>query len=193
MLGLGVGILQAQSPAELIASLERENARVKSGVPLTESDTERYAGLIAAVAALGDPRALNALMGALGTGSMATAGVAALGEIAVAPLIERLQSGPVISRNAAVRALTGAIANANPPLTPASLADVRAALLGALDDENRFVRTSAIEALDAFIDAEVRASMERLAATDPARVPDGGFPVREAAASWLARHRTAQK
>jgi hypothetical protein len=76
----------------LIGALERENALVAGVTELGEDFSTYYSELIEAVAGMKDPRAANALLGALGTGTMAADGLIALGEAAVDPAIERLRN-----------------------------------------------------------------------------------------------------
>jgi hypothetical protein len=98
----------------LIELLNTENAVVeaqdqeykKSRKTLSETYANYYGDVVAAVSGLNDPRALHALVGAMGTGGMADNGLARLGSDAVDPLVVKLQSSDVIVRAAAVRALT---------------------------------------------------------------------------------------
>lgn len=174
----------------LIRSLEHERTRSPSSArALTEEESEYIPDNIAAVAALKDPRALTALIGVIETGGMATDGIADLGEIAVGPILGLLRAGP--SRNSAAITLKKLLdRRVGSPLSAGTVSTIRTALVAALADENRFVRTMVVEALDAFADADVRARMEQLAANDPFRAPNGHFLVREAATAWLAKHKS---
>ena len=78
--------------AALVRALERENALAAGAATLGEDFSTYYSGLIEAVAAMKDPAAANALLGALGMGRMAADGLAAIGEAAVEPALAMLES-----------------------------------------------------------------------------------------------------
>lgn len=78
--------------AALIQALERENALLAGSANLGEEFSAYYSALIEAVAAMRDPGAAGALLGALGTGKLALDGLAALGEPAVEPALDMLKS-----------------------------------------------------------------------------------------------------
>jgi hypothetical protein len=79
--------------AALVELLEKENALIQdqhtdflaTGKTLSHEYMNYYGDLIAAVAALKDPRATNGLLGAIATGNLATRGLAALGIDALPP------------------------------------------------------------------------------------------------------------
>jgi HEAT repeat protein len=181
----------------LIDLLNMENSVVeaqaeeykKSHKTLTEAYTNYYGDVIAAVSGLNDPRALNALVGAITTGGMATNGLARLGSGAIDPVIVKLQSPDVIVRAATVRALT----TMWQPETRDKFSDsasrqkIRDAILKAARDEDGGVRLAAVYGLALMPDDETIAVLKSLAASDPSRLPgqadEGGpfYPVRQAA------------
>jgi hypothetical protein len=71
----------------------------------SEEASERYARLIHEVAALRDPRAVTALIGAIETGGMAINGLAALGDPALDPVIALTHDKRSTQVNAALLAL----------------------------------------------------------------------------------------
>jgi HEAT repeat protein len=141
-----------------------------------ENDSRRpaedpyHGDLIAVVAALDDPTALRALMGALRTGEMASRGLAALGDVAV-PVLMRAAT-VTRTRSAALMALARMVAGglANPPargLSGANRQEIRRVLLDALQDPEPYYREAALEGLVGFNDDEVRAAVTRAATADP--------------------------
>jgi HEAT repeat protein len=169
----------------LITLLERENLPDPAKDSLTED--AYYGDLIGSVAALKDPRAVNALLGAVQTGRLATNGLASLGQAAVPGLLAKLRSQDhEMQREAAARTL-GTIA-ARPEVSAPDGAAIKAGLLNALSDPSMYVRWSAVDALAPFSGPDVRRAMERIATTDPAARAGGrAYPVRAAALAWV-RH-----
>jgi hypothetical protein len=173
----------------LIKLLERENAPDATKNGLTE---DAYHGdLIATVAALQTPHALNALLGAIQTGALAENGLAALGAVAVPGLTALVRSGQTgWERQAAARTL-GRMSSAN-STAGVDLPEIRATLLAAMttDPETR-VRATSAKALMRFSTADVREAMQRAATSDTGKSARSGiavFPVREAAMNWLKTH-----
>lgn len=181
----------------LIRLLETENARVeaqnkefqKTGKTLTESYTNYYGDLIAAVSGLNDPRSLNALVGAMATGGMADRALAKLGASALDPLIAKFQSSDALIRGAAARTLT----TMWEPEYRANFSDsasrqkLKAVFLKAAVDEDGGVRVAGVRGLALMPDADALAMLRKLAQSDPLRMPgqadEGGpfYPVRRAA------------
>jgi hypothetical protein len=171
----------------LIGLLEYENAH-----PTEQESEDPYTGdLIAAVALLKDPSALNALMGAINTGHMATHGLAVLGDTAVPPLL-RATAGPAsLTRLSGLGALSDMVTMfPQPALSQDNRGRIRTVLVNALHDPDRFVRETALEGLPAFHDPEVRAAITDVAQRDTFAVHDRGvvrYPVREAAVAALRK------
>jgi HEAT repeat protein len=171
----------------LIALLERENRPDPAKDNLTEDSY--YGDLIGAVAELKDPRAVKALLGAITSGGMAEGGLAALGSAAVPGLLEALGSTdrPELARAAAAGVL-GRVARRSDAVRDSSA--IESALLHALSDKSRFVRSNAIAALGAYPSPIARHAIESIALSDTAVSDRSGmrvYPVRAAALSWLHR------
>jgi HEAT repeat protein len=172
------------------SKVEAQNVEVKrTGKTLTEQYTNYYGDVIAAVAGLSDPRALNALVGAITTGGMADRGLAKFGPVVVEPLLLKLQSRDVITRAAAVRALITTLQPENRDnfSDDASRQKIKKALLGAASDRDGGVRLAAVYGLALIPDEDTIPVLTGLAASDPSRLPgqadEGGpfYPVRQAA------------
>jgi hypothetical protein len=171
----------------LIALLERENRPDPAKNNLTEDSY--YGDLIGAVAALKDPRAVNALLGAIDTGGMAEGGLSALGRAAVPGLIGILGStGRHELARAAAAGVLGRLARRPDVMRDSST--IEAALVRSLSDKSRYVRSNAIAALGAYPNPTVRHAIESIALRDTAVSDRSGmrtYPVRAAALSWLHR------
>jgi hypothetical protein len=171
----------------IIALLENENAH-----PAEQISEDRYHGdLIATVAGFKDPGAVNALLGAINTGELATRGLALLGDAAVPATLAVAENPSSPSRVASLLTLGDMVTvTPAPPVSAANRARIHDVLLAALADPNRFARQAALLGLSAFHDSATRAAIARIAATDPFTVHDRGetrYPVREAAAAALRK------
>lgn len=173
--------------------LTRENASIFGDK--TKDFPEVYGvyhgDLIASVASLHEPSAVDALFGALSTGGLAAEGLAALGDKAAPRLLAAatakdwpvrrdiaLALGSMIDR----RAATG--------LSPINVARIRLALLRFTDDSEPFVRQFAVSGLGAFTDIEVEAKIRKLAISDAdcaIRVGQRTCPVKDAALEVLRK------
>ena len=195
----------AQIKGTLITALEQENevwhsADASTGsLRLSETESEYYAHLVSCVASLQDRAALRGLLGAIDTGWGAIDGIVLLGEHAVPALLKLLDTPGSLGRVPALKAV-GKLASRKifpqtsellPPLPDAMLTAIRARLLTALADENRFARVAALTALSSYSDLEIRRAVQVIAATDSATKETGNgkrdFPVRRAAQDWLKR------
>jgi hypothetical protein len=78
----------------LSATLDLENRVARKGGSLPEDFTNYYGDLIMAVSSLNDPRSVNALAGALGTGNMATTALVGLGDASVDAVIRQIEQNP---------------------------------------------------------------------------------------------------
>ena len=179
---------EQQIRVSLISTLEAETRR-RSGPAVSEAFNEDLGDLLAAVAALKDPRALNILLAHLGTGNIVTRGLAALGEPAVGALVQRAGDPRFVIRNSVARTLAQMLElGPNAPLSRLSKLTIKDALMAASTDESHFVRSSAVEGLGRLPDADARARLADIAANDSHRVVDVGresYPVREAARKAL--------
>lgn len=188
-----------QVAVALIDTLRRENA-VSATAQTTEEFTSYHGDLALAVGGLGDKRALTVLVDILERGNIAMQGVARLGASTALPPLTNLATGPSYSmRNAATLTLGFLLdPTINPePVTADQRADIKAALVAATTDPNRFVRMSAVEGLSRLPDADVSGVLRRLAESDPfSTVDDSGaavFPVRQAAMRALALQAAPKK
>ncbi|HWG70329.1 MAG TPA: HEAT repeat domain-containing protein [Steroidobacteraceae bacterium] len=169
----------------LIALLARENAAV--ALPPNppghwgEDYMNYYGDLIEAVGVLGDPRAIDALAGAVATGGDATDPLASFGSAAVPALARRIRHGDVVTRNACLGALITMLEPIyRPMVTPAGFAEISKILIAEAHDENTQVRAAAVWGIGQTGD---RAGCEQIvaAATDNSEV------VRRAAAAASAQ------
>lgn len=179
---------------ELIALLSRENANFDAGnFGDAEGFISYYGDVIVAVAALRDPSAVPALVGAISTGNGAMDGLASLGSVAIPAVVEAARSSDPRDRSGAAWTL-GKFAEPHRrhELTAAEPRDVEVALARSLDDEEGPVRQVAVRSLRHFSGAHIRARMMQIAATDPYVHHFTGravYPVREQAREWLETNR----
>jgi hypothetical protein len=177
------------------ATVEAQNEEFKrTRKTLTEDYTNYYGDLIAAVAGLKDSRALDSLVGAMGTGGMATGALAEFGQISLDPIIAKLRSADPFVRAAATRTLQVIVQ----PEYRIEFGDdvshqkIKSALLRAATDSDGGVRLAAATGLALIPDTDVIAMLKKLASSDQAKLPgqaDGGgdfYPVRQAAKRALA-------
>jgi hypothetical protein len=182
--------------SSLSALLELENTRVQTAPQgsLGEDWSDYYGDLIGCVATLRDARAMRGLLGAIGTGNMATDGLAALGDVAVPGVIRASRAQEAVTRFSAITTMHKMVhGTSGTALSSSSTAAVREALLPALEDEFPNNRLMALDAIVAFHDDSVRAAIERLSRNDQFVETRGGhsiYPIREKAAGYLT---TAQK
>lgn len=170
---------------ELLAT---ENAFVRSRQTLAEAYFDYYIDVISQVADLNDSRSLDALLGSMTTGHIATRGIARLGRVALTPVIVRLDNGNVHVRQAAAVVLSEMLERV--PDDGVARKEIRSALFKAASDEYPYVRISAIEGIAKIGDAEALALLHKIAVEDTydASVHGGDrgvYPVREAARSLL--------
>ncbi len=184
----------------LIAALESHTRYVRDvkqgGRLLSESDSEVWANLVWMVSSLRDKRALNALLGVIETGGMATGGLADLGVPAVDAVLALRRDPAPAKRIGAVQVLGGFLTRLSEiRANPEAAAQARVAIIEATSDPDPWVRAVATESLLPLRhEPDVRARLEEIARGDPyVRQSDTGevrFPVNEAAARIL---RTAEE
>ena len=200
--------LAVQSPQDtskvemgLIGLLEQENAAIRvferTNRTMSEAQSDYYGDVIAAVTTLKSTASVDALLGAVNTGGMATRTLAGFGPIALGPLISRLNDPDFSVRSGVVTALSQMVADGNRQnLDTASLLKVEQALFRAASDSEVGVRLSAVTGLAEFSDQRARAALEKLADSDPTFFPGEGedgkdlYPVRNAATRALAKMST---
>jgi HEAT repeat protein len=185
---LRLALIRLLSTEDAVVEAAGEKVK-KTGKTLGEGYLSYYGDVIAAVAGLKDPRALNALVGAMATGGMADRALAALGAPALDPLIAKFQSSDALIRGAAARALTTMW---EPEYRrnfsdSASRQKLKAMFLKAAADEDGGIRVAGVRGLTLMPDADALAVLKKLAESDPLRMPgeadEGGpfYPVRQAA------------
>jgi hypothetical protein len=165
----------------LVNLLRRENVRARNSSG--EEFSNYYGDLIWSVATLRDPRSVDALLGAVQTGNMATDGLAALGQNALPGTLRALDNPDAGVRNGVLRVLEKMVMpSARSSLGTASRAQVRTALLRGIEDEDAFNRRVAVRALEPFADDGVRSAIRYLNSTDTSAM------VRSAAEAWFRRN-----
>lgn len=185
----------------LIQLLARENAGGLISPPVDEAEgqdrSEYYARLISTVADMGDARAIPALLGAAGTGGMATRGVARFGKKALDQVLDQVQnpdpdlsSGAVFVVRDMLEYRTASDAD--------SLTRISNALRSALARPEEMIRESAIAAIE-YLDgrAEFVPILTEVARSDSSKVDgqvaednqDNGevYPVRRMARLLLTK------
>lgn len=179
---------EAARAEEEFLSTNREN--VPGPGRLSEEYVTYYGDVVAAVALLGDSRALDVLVGAVGTGGMATRALIAFGPPAVRPIARIFEtSRSLVERSSAVRVLSDMLKEpASTAGDPGSRAIIKDVVTRAARDESFLLRKNAVVGLVRLGDTESVALAERIAETDPYRAEfaDNRYVVREAAQEALA-------
>ena len=171
----------------LISLLEREN--LPDPAKNSSSEDSYYGDLIGCVAQMKDPRAINALMGAIETGDMATQGLAALGDAAAPNLLRAVRSGPRVRLSALV-ALSEMVSLPNSHLSSENRSGIRSTLLSVLKDENRYVRMTGLDGLAYFSDSAARRAVQEVTVSDSFVLKRNGrkaYPVRALAIVTLRK------
>ncbi len=189
-----------QVSVALIRLLNDENVvRNSEKNPRSEEYSSYFGDLIAAVAALRDKRALNALCENIATGNLATKGLAALGSDSLERILEILAS-PDTAGGAATARRMSAVRTLSQMLDPSivklddarSLAKVEKGLIRGAKDKQSWVRISAVEGLARCGCSDGMIVLKALAEHDPyyrpgeRGQPAAFYPVREAAKRALA-------
>lgn len=136
-----------------------------------EGKSEYYAGLIEFVAALNDERAIPALLGAAGSGGIATRAVARFGKNALVPTLEQVKSGDSDSATGALHVIRdmlefGFVSD------PASLLRVKGSLRLALASPEYRVRENAMGTIEHLADRqEFVPILQDIAEHDPYKSP----------------------
>ena len=172
----------------LVELLEIENDFVGRNQTLPEDFVNYHGDLIGAVSSANDPRALNALLGAIKSGGMVRDALVGLGPNAVAPTAEMLNSEDVQVRYSAVAVLVDMLSNNDISSDAVAFARIREALMRAATDRNPFVRRNSIPGLVLLGDPESIGLLQEMATSDPfqAEYREGNpFVVRDEAAAAL--------
>jgi len=176
---------KSQIAVDLSHLLQRENDVLHNANDLPEDFGQYHGDLVRAVAALNDPAATDALLGAIATGNMAARGLAAQPGASLDRVIAMLNSVDVGERIGASNTL-GHLLDSR--LDAAQRARAKAGLLRAAKDPHFAVRESAVPGLAKMSDPDVRALLAEIAAKDSYRTPDGKYRVRDAARRAIAQH-----
>jgi hypothetical protein len=112
-----------------------------------EAYEEYYAGLVGFVAELGDERAIPALLGAAGTGGMATRGVARFGKKALGVVLEQVASEDARPADDALFVIIEVL-RMHTVSDPDSLLKIKNSLRSALASPEHRVRENAISAIE---------------------------------------------
>jgi hypothetical protein len=169
--------------------LERENALTAKGAPdLTDDYSDYYADVIASVASLSDIRTIDALIGAIETGGLATTGLGKLGAAAFDKTAAVYASGSAERRESALMVFSAMLDEELTTTTPntALRKAIEAVLLHALSDRNPHVRLAAIEGASKLRTPALLAGVRNLAQQDRYEASEHGgdrgvFLVRDAA------------
>jgi len=158
---------------------------------LTEEYSNYYGDLISAVSVVRDERSISALVGAIGTGNMATGALASIGSPAVDVVITSLRDPDKRNRQGAAITLGKMIGPESRVREDApSVRKIKHALETALSDPNANVRISTIDSLALLRDDDVIRDLETISRRDPYKITRGAgqafYPVREAARKALA-------
>ena len=177
----------------LIGLLENENKIVspythKEGQTLSEGYVNYLGDLIWAVSSLHDVRSMNALLGVLPSGGMATRTLISFGKIALTPVIDRLLDPDLLVRATVVQMLPPLLDVSDISKDPEAKSKIRNALVQASKDKEFLVRSNSIAGLIEIGDAECISIVVNLAQSDPyqADFMDNRYLVREVAAKALA-------
>lgn len=184
----------------LIRLLETENNLIReqekkfelTGETLTEEYTNYHGDLIGTVAGLKDSRSVNALVGVINTGNMATKGLAALAPFSIDTVAEKVDNEEWSTRSSATRALSQMLEPANinrvESEAPGSREKIKNLLIRKAKDADYNVRLSAINGLGKLHDREAVQVLEDISRNDMYQSTKGGttsYPVREAAKKHL--------
>jgi len=181
----------------LVDLLATENVyRRGVAAPLSEEYGSYFGDLLAAVASIDDTRAAPALLENIDRGALAMRGVARLGvDVSLDPLLALTRDRSELKRNAALRTLALMLDTSinRTPITPAAQQKIDGAFVRGVQDENGFVRVSAVEGLGRIDGPHSTELLRSVAQSDPFRqVSETGevsYPVREAARKALAARR----
>lgn len=176
----------------LVSLLLRENEYATTQQQLSETYTDYYGNLVWEVSLLREPESLNALLGAINTGGMATSAIAAFGGRAIMPIIELLNNNDVFTRESA----TGVLSEMLQPENARTLSDIYArqqikrGLLKSAADPSPYVRIAAVAGLLRLGDRDCVSVLKDLSANDSTEASElggerGYYPVREAASKAL--------
>lgn len=177
----------------LIQLLEAENSYLESQERVSEDYTEYYADVILVVTTLKDPRSVNALVGAINSGGMATRTLISFGIVSVEPVVRALITSDPSTRSSLTRILSRMLVESNDIAEDAaSRSMIKQALTLAAKDTYPIVRRGAIDGLMALGDQKSIGLVKEMAEFDPYKTtypPIGRYIVRERARKALGDRR----
>ncbi|MBZ5634841.1 MAG: hypothetical protein LAO55_17100 [Acidobacteriia bacterium] len=156
-----------------------------------EDNSEHYAAAIDLVSSLNDDRAIPALVGALGTGGMATGGVIKYGEKALGPVLSALNNPNLLVRSAAVGTAVTILRIKN---DVASQDQILGLIRTAIHDREFLIRSAALYQIDNLTDQKEFApalqefvpALEEMAQRDPFVLQrETRYPLRDRAKKLL--------
>jgi len=182
-----IGLLTSENARDNIPDEEIAKVAPASGEAYDEeadAESQRFMqGLIAAVAGFNDERAIPALAGAVCWGDTVTKALLALGDKALAPVVDQLRS-----RNSSLRTCSLVMLIGLGPNGVISQTRIKELIRSSLNDSDPSVRTRVVWAIDCRKDRQDFAPLlQQVAKTDPTKLPgkalDGGdgdefYPVR---------------
>jgi HEAT repeat protein len=187
----------------LIRLLEKENLTVESYAKADkhfgEDYSNYYADIISVVSSLKDIKSMNALLGAITTGGMATRSLAEFAPVSLDPVLAKLKHEDPTVRASALQVLQDMLAPANFPKVkdPSHLSRIKQAFLMGVRDPDGSTRSVAVRCLVTLGDPDAIPVIADLAEHDPAYLPRPGgkkfYFVREHAVKALAELRLKAK
>jgi len=177
---------------ETSVAREHTDWQVQAGGSSASEANTYYSDLIAAVAVLQDPRALNPLLDVITNGYMARWGLAKLWRLSLDPLIERFSRDDAKIRDSAAAVFKIMI---DPGYDmkmddPISREKIKQILMRGAEDRSYDTRRESIEGLGVLLrlgDRDVTSILKRAALNDPYELPQepGVYPIRDIAKKML--------
>jgi hypothetical protein len=163
--------------------------------PRSETYSDYLGDLVKAVASLHDKRAVDSLLHYIGTGDIATRGLAGLGRDALDPVLRMVNADDVgdpretSQRMSATQVLSEMLDPNIVEIDEVSRAKIKSGLLRASQDKQFWVRLTAVQGLARIPDPDVVIVLRSLLEGDPYSRPDPSghlvYPIREAARKAL--------
>lgn len=182
----------------LIRLFHVETEHIKNAKSLDEDHLDYFPGLMWTVARLRDTRAIPDLLMHLGTGAIATEGVAGFGAEALPQLLVMTADASASKRSSSMLALSAMLEpEYSAKLGEPDKATIKGALIKGTADGTYYVRLGAVQGLAKIPGDDVTALLKKIAETDPfsrsevGRLPE--FPVRTAARRALLTRSAARR
>ncbi len=176
----------------LVQLLQRENRVVQQAktnhTRLSEGFLSYYGDLIQVVSAITEPSAIPALVGAIGTGNMATSALARFGATAIPAMCSLFASEDPELKEGALYTVSKLDWRSVQMDHPEDAKRIAGSVLRAAEDAHPYVRMAAVPAMKNINIPAVNRKLKTMSRNDPYRAPylkGMRFPVREAAAKAL--------